>query len=174
MIKFLVAAISLIAFSFPAQARHHHRYHHHYRNIDQTPVIASQHEHQKPLRSPRVRYSRHTHRRIASGFNGAFLSHPAGCPRIAFCGCGAAVEVFGAAKRSLWLAAAWFHFPHTSPAPGMVAVRPHHVFVLRQHIEGSVWLVADFNSGGHQSRLHARSVAGYTIVNPHATRYASM
>ena len=168
MTKFILALIALIAFSFPAQAkyRHHYRHHHHYRTYDANWNLAH--------RASRVRYSRHTHRQVTSGLNGAFLSHPAGCPRIAFCGCGAAVEVFGAAKRSLWLAAAWFHFPHTSPAPGMVAVRPHHVFVLRQHIEGSVWLVADFNSGQHKSRLQARSVAGYTIVNPHAVRYASM
>lgn len=33
------------------------------------------------------------------------LPHPPGCPRRAFCGCGAAVEVFGRPIRSLWLAA---------------------------------------------------------------------
>ena len=161
-------AVATIALTAPAEARHRHHYRHHFHHnvYDANWNLAH--------RASLVRYSRHTHRRVAHGFNEAFLSHPAGCPRIAFCGCGAAVEVFGAAKRSLWLAAAWFHFPHTSPAPGMVAVRPHHVFVLRQHIEGSVWLVADFNSGGHQSRLHARSVAGYTIVNPHGGRYASL
>lgn len=97
------------------------------------------------------------------------LPHPAGCPKRLFCGCGAAVEVFngvGTAYRALWKASAWFKFPHTSPAPGTVAVRRNHVFVLRSHIEGNTWLVADYNSGGHKSRLHERSIAGYTIVNP--------
>ena len=35
----------------------------------------------------------------------AIVAHPAGCPSRAFCGCGAAVRVFGAPIRSLWLAA---------------------------------------------------------------------
>jgi len=167
MTKFILALIALIAFSFPAEAkRHHYRHHHHYHY---TPAANWHFAHKSSV----VRYSRHRHTRVASGFNGAFLPLPAGCPARAFCGCGAAVEVFGTAKRSLWLAAAWFHFPHTSPAPGMVGVRSHHVFVLRQHIEGLVWLIADYNSGGHQSRLHQRSISGYTIVNPHGARYAS-
>lgn len=96
------------------------------------------------------------------------VAHPAGCPRSLFCGCGAAVRVFGAPIRALWLAAAWFKFPRTSPAPGMVAVRRHHVFVLERHLGGNVWLAFDANSGGHLTRVHARSISGYTIVNPHA------
>ena len=95
------------------------------------------------------------------------LPHPAGCPSRAFCGCGAAVRVFGHAVRELWLASAWFRFPRAQPAPGMAAVRRHHVFVLEQHIEGNTWLAYDANSGGHATRLHPRSIAGYVIVNPH-------
>ncbi|MCP1832853.1 hypothetical protein [Bradyrhizobium sp. USDA 4545] len=94
------------------------------------------------------------------------VQHPDGCPRRAFCGCGAAVRVFGAPIRSLWLAAAWFKFPRAAPAPGMVAVRRHHVFVLEQHLGGSTWLAFDANSGGHATRIHARSIAGFAIVNP--------
>lgn len=95
------------------------------------------------------------------------VSHPAGCPARAFCGCGAAVRVFGAPIRSLWLAAEWpRRFPRTTPAPGMVAARPHHVMVLESHISGNVWLVYDANSGHHATRVHARSIAGYTILNP--------
>lgn len=96
-----------------------------------------------------------------------YLPHPAGCPRRAFCGCGAATEVFGAPLRNLWLARAWYKFPRAAPAPQMAAVRPHHVFVLRRHVAGNNWLVADHNSGGRKSRLHVRSIAGFTIVNPH-------
>ncbi|WP_448031562.1 hypothetical protein [Bradyrhizobium liaoningense] len=98
------------------------------------------------------------------------LPHPPGCPRRAFCGCGAAVRVFGSPIRKLWLAASWFAFPRAAPGAGMVAVRRHHVFVLEQHLGGSTWLAYDANSGGHATRLHARSIAGYAIVNPHSMR----
>lgn len=94
------------------------------------------------------------------------VAHPAGCPSRAFCGCGAAVRVFGHSVRELWLAANWFKFPRTSPAPGMVAVRPHHVMVLEADLGGGVWQVYDANSGGHATRVHARRIAGYTIVSP--------
>lgn len=96
------------------------------------------------------------------------VGHPAGCPRRAFCGCGASVEIFGHPIRNLWLAAAWFKFPRAAPAAGMVAVRRHHVFVLRSHISGSTWLVFDANSGGRRTRVHSRSISGLTIVNPRA------
>lgn len=96
------------------------------------------------------------------------VSHPSGCPSTAFCGCGAAVRVFGRPVRELWLAANWYKFPRTSPSPGKVAVRRHHVFVLEAHLSGDVWQVYDANSGGHATRIHARSISGYTIVDPHA------
>jgi len=94
------------------------------------------------------------------------VGHPPGCPSRAFCGCGAAVRVFGAPIRSLWLAANWFKFPRAEPAPGNVAVRRHHVFVLEQHVSGNTWLAYDANSGRRLTRIHARSIAGYVIVNP--------
>ena len=94
------------------------------------------------------------------------VAHPPGCPSRAFCGCGAAVRVFGDPKRDLWLARAWYRFPRSHPAPGMVAVRRHHVFVLESHVGGETWLVYDANSGGRKTRVHHRSIAGYTIVNP--------
>lgn len=99
---------------------------------------------------------------------GAIVSHPAGCPARAFCGCGAAVRIFGKPIRALWLAANWFRFPRASPAPGMAAVRRHHVFVLERHLSGAIWLAYDANSGRHQTRVHPRSIAGYAIVNPHS------
>lgn len=94
------------------------------------------------------------------------VSHPTGCPSRAFCGCGAAMRVFGTPIRSLWLAANWFRFPRAAPSTGMVAVRRHHVFVLEAHLGGDTWQVYDANSGRHLTRIHARSIAGYTIVNP--------
>lgn len=110
--------------------------------------------------SPSVRY--------ATERAATIVAHPEGCPHTAFCGCGAAVRVFGHAVRELWLASNWFKFPRSSPAPGMVAVRSHHVFVLEADLGGGVWQVYDANSGGHATRIHARSIAGYTIVNPRA------
>jgi len=94
------------------------------------------------------------------------LPHPSGCPRRAFCGCGAAVEVFGRPVRSLWLAANWLAFPRTSPAPGMVAARPGHVFVIREVLGDGKVLAYDANSGRRQTRLHVRSLAGFAVVNP--------
>lgn len=91
---------------------------------------------------------------------------PSGCPH-AFCGCGASLHIFGKIIPSLNLAANWLRFPRAAPAPGMVAARYGHVFVLEQHIGGNVWLAHDSNSGRGLTRLHARSIAGYTVVNPH-------
>lgn len=91
---------------------------------------------------------------------------PAGCPH-AFCGCGASLHLFGKIIPALNLAANWLRFPRAEPAPGMVAARRGHVFVLKQHLGGNVWLAFDANSGGQKTRIHARSIAGYTVVNPH-------
>jgi len=90
---------------------------------------------------------------------------PAGCPR-SFCGCGASIRVFGHIVPGLNLAANWLRFPRTSPAPGMVAARRGHVFVLEQHVEGDTWMAYDANSGGRATRIHARSLRGYIVVNP--------
>ncbi|SFI90288.1 hypothetical protein [Bradyrhizobium sp. Gha] len=93
---------------------------------------------------------------------------PAGCPS-AFCGCGASLRVFGRIVPELNLAANWLRFPRTAPAPGMVAARRGHVFVLEQSLGGDMWMAYDANSGGHTTRMHARSLRGYTIVNPRAS-----
>lgn len=114
--------------------------------------------------SPQNRYTPRSQPRQRVG--ATVVAHPAGCPARAFCGCGAAVRVFGSPIRSLWLAANWFKFPRSAPAAGMVAVRRHHVFVLEAHIGGDTWQVYDANSGRRLTRIHARSIAGYTIVNP--------
>jgi hypothetical protein len=92
---------------------------------------------------------------------------PAGCPH-SFCGCGASLRVFGRIVPGLNLASNWLRFPRTAPAPGMVAARRGHVFVLERHVEGDTWMAYDANSGGHATRIHARSLRGYTVVNPRA------
>jgi hypothetical protein len=94
---------------------------------------------------------------------------PDGCPH-AFCGCEASLYLFGAIRADLNLASNWARkFPRTSPAPGMAAVRNHHVMVLMSHVEGNNWLVHDGNSGGGLTREHVLSISGYTIVNPRGT-----
>ena len=76
------------------------------------------------------------------------------------------MRIFGRPVRELWLAANWFKFPRAQPAAGMMAVRRHHVSVLKTHLGGNTWQVYDTNSGGRKTRIHARSIAGYTIVSP--------
>ena len=98
------------------------------------------------------------------------LPHPVGCPRRAFCGCGAALKIFGRPLRELWLAVNWFRFPPAAPAPGMVAVRRHHVFVIEAVIDRYRVIAYDANSGRHQTRRHVRSLAGYSVRNPHGGR----
>src|SRR6185312_1532443 len=97
------------------------------------------------VRSIRVRMHKERHsaiQRVPEGRETAsIVAHPQGCPRRLFCACGAAVRVFGAPIRSLWAAASWFKFPRTSPAPGMVAVRRHHVFVLEADLGNGQWQV---------------------------------
>jgi hypothetical protein len=96
-------------------------------------------------------------------------SRPPGCPR-EFCGCEASRYLFGKIRPKLNLAWNWVRaFPRTAPAPGMAAVRRHHVMVLMQHIEGQDWLVHDGNSGGGRTREHVVSIRGYVIVDPHGS-----
>jgi hypothetical protein len=101
-------------------------------------------------------------------------SRPSGCPN-RFCGCEASLYKFGRIIPELNLAANWRRFPRTAPAPGMAAVRPGHVMILESQVSGNVWNVHDGNSGGHVTREHARSIAGYTIVDPNggSTRFAA-
>ena len=93
---------------------------------------------------------------------------PQGCPH-AFCGCEASLYLFGRIRPELNLAFTWMKkFPRTVAAPGMAAVRRHHVMVLMRHVDGSNWLVHDGNSGGHLTREHVVSINGYVIVDPSA------
>jgi hypothetical protein len=96
------------------------------------------------------------------------VSHPSGCPRTQFCGCGVSVKVFGHPVRELFAAANWRHFPSTTPASGMVAWRWHHVFVIEQVLDANTVLAYDPNSGGHLTRVHPVSLRGFRVVNPYA------
>jgi hypothetical protein len=99
-------------------------------------------------------------------------SRPSGCPN-RFCGCEASLYKFGRIIPELNLAANWRRFPRAAPAPGMAAVRPGHVMILESQVSGNIWTVHDGNSGGHVTREHAVSIAGYTIVNPNGASFAA-
>ena len=147
-----------------AEARHRHRHHHHHRAQPQTQPefdfgFSFFHRTVQPTIS-------HGLRKFADKI--VYLPHPSGCPRTNFCACGASVEIFGHFIRSLWPSRAWFKFPRSEPGFNKVAVRNGHVFVLKRPYKGNIWWVKDFNSGGHKSRFHLRSIAGYRIVNPQA------
>lgn len=115
-----------------------------------------------------TRHSRH--RSIDANGNAVVIGgRPAGCPR-RFCGCEASIYVFGRIKPELNLALNWKRkFPRATPAPGMAAARPGHVFILISHVEADQWVVHDGNSGGGLTRRHVRSIRGYAIVNPHGS-----
>jgi len=115
---------------------------------------------------------RHAYSQVIDVNGNVVGSRPAGCPHN-FCGCEASRYLFGAIRAELNLASNWSRkFPRTSPAPGMAAVRNHHVMVLMSHVGGSEWLVHDGNSGGGLTRNHVRSISGYTIVDPQGSRLA--
>lgn len=102
---------------------------------------------------------------------------PAGCPK-AYCGCGTA-KFLGLSDKRLNLADNWpVIFPRTHARPGAVAARNYkvrgygHVMYLIAHVRGKIWRVRDYNSGHGLSRIHNRSVAGYSFVSPDGGRVA--
>ena len=99
--------------------------------------------------------------------SGEVVAHPDGCPKRQFCGCGVSLKVFGKPIRELFLARNWFKFPKTAAAPGMVAVRKSHVMYIQAIDANGDAVVYDQNSGGHKTRIHSRSLAGFVVVNPH-------
>ncbi len=109
---------------------------------------------------------------VRRGDAGEVVAHPAGCPHVAFCGCGVARYVFGridGAMRPLWLARAWLRFPRATPAAGMVAVHRggHHVLAIVDYLGDGRALAYDPNSGGHLTRRHVVSLRSYVVVDPH-------
>lgn len=136
--------------------------------------VYAQRQHRNRVSVPVPRYAGETYsqdpvqwvaKSIARGVGEVIGGRPNGCPH-RFCGCALAIKIFGTAKRDLWLAANWLRFPRAEAAPGMVAARRGHVFQLQAHVEKRIWRVWDANSGGGRIRIHNRSIAGFTIVNP--------
>ena len=122
-----------------------------------------------PVTAEARHHKNHHHYRPVGDFNRSderVVSHPSGCPHTAFCGCGASVRLFGHPVKSLFAAAAWFRFPRTSPTPGAVAVRPHHVFVIVSVNDDGTVVAYDANSGNHLTRIHTVSLSGYSVRMP--------
>jgi len=134
-----VVVAALLAFSVQAEARPHHTLH-------------------------RVGYFQRS-MTVPAGDERIVGARPSGCPN-AFCGCEASLYKFGRIIPELNLASNWRRFPRAAPSSGMAAVSGRHVMILEQHLAGDIWLVHDGNSGGHLTREHPRSIAGYTIVDP--------
>ncbi len=162
-IVFAILSVALIATTANATPRHHVRKFH--------GIVVCNHLGctDRPLGG--------THAGIApvidANGNSAVVGHrPAGCPH-AFCGCEASLYVFGKIRPPLNVARNWrVMFPRTAAAPGMAAVRTHHVMILMSHVDGNRWLVHDGNSGGGKTREHVMSIRGYAIVDPHGSRSA--
>jgi hypothetical protein len=169
MLKLLVATatVILITLATPVSAKRYTDYC--YRNC-QSSGHHVRHARHHVRHAKRHKVKRHKKRYTPIRDYGSalvrLLPHPPGCPRTAFCGCGTALHVFGKPIRDLWLASNWFRFPPGRPGPGMVAVRQHHVFAILRMLSPGVALAYDPNSGGHQTRIHARSLAGYSVRNP--------
>jgi hypothetical protein len=150
MWKVVVPVALLFTVQVEAHPSHHHYQHHHHR------------------------YLQSTYRQSMAMFGGdvpaeetVVSRRPSGCPH-AFCGCEASLYKFGRIIPQLNLASNWRRFPRAVAAPGMAAVRSGHVMILQRQVAGNVWYVHDGNSGGHVTREHPRSIAGYTIVDPSA------
>jgi hypothetical protein len=137
---FTLALLFLFSVQAEARPRHHHYRQHLYRSMAMVVGNIPDDE------------------RVISG-------RPSGCPH-SFCGCEASLFRFGRIIPELNLASNWRRFPRAAPGTGMAAVRSGHVMILQQHVSGDIWYVHDGNSGGHVTREHPRSIAGYTIVDP--------
>lgn len=117
--------------------------------------------------------ARPRHYRVSYESGHVIGGRPAGCPR-RYCACALSLRIFGRIIADLNLAANWTRkFPRAGPAPDMVAARRGHAFQLISQVQGKVWRVYDANSGRGLTRIHERSIAGYTIVNPHGSRLAA-
>lgn len=115
------------------------------------------------------RYAAHVAR---SHDRGQIVPHPAGCPARLFCGCGAALEIFGRNVRDLWLVSNWYRYPRAEPAPGRAVIfGTHHVAVIRQYYGDGTALLYDANSGGGLTRVHRVRIAGLAVVDPGVRRH---
>jgi hypothetical protein len=168
MKKIIIGIGIVLAMTSIASAKHSP-----HRHIVKTTEVQTQYTNDGriiPSYGPRIRTDYNPHERTAvaalSSGRGELVSHPSGCPKYLFCGCGVSVKIWGVAKREFYKASAYFKFPPASPAAGMVAVRNHHVMYIMSYLGNNNALVYDPNSGGGQTRIHERSLIGYSVRNP--------
>lgn len=130
-----------------------------------------------PRRSAAKQRAGHPRADAAPSEEAQIVEHPAGCPHRSFCGCGTSLFLLGkaVAQGGLAIARNWLGFPEAEPGPGMAAARSGHVFAILRVLSPGKVLAYDPNSGGHQTRVHVRSLAGYKVVNPRGeNRYADL
>lgn len=169
----LAAAIAVLLLATTgSQARPHYK-HHRYQHYDYTTTYSAVGSYQSDEWN-RYRVAYASYERQTQSYQaqiGTVVSHPSGCPGHAFCGCGVCVKLGISAatckRMGLFLASAWGRFQSASAGPGMVAYRNHHVMYIESVDGGGNATVYDPNSGGHATRVHAVSLRGYRIVNPH-------
>lgn len=179
--KYAILAIAAtLIFTSPVQARHirHHRHSYphasHFR-LDAQGCVFDNSGHET-CGGPKIAlYSNPAAISPVENNRGQIVGHPAGCPHIAFCGCGVSVWAFGHSVRSLWPAAAYYRFPRDVAANGNVVIYGrHHVAGIIQSYGDGTALLYDPNSGGHLTRIWRRSIRGATIVNPHGARVVNL
>lgn len=98
---------------------------------------------------------------------------PPGCPARAWCGCWLAQHL-GIKDRSLWLAREWARIGSAAsgPAPGVIAVWPHHVGIVRQ-VTGPGRAVVLSGNDSRAVRERERSLRGVIAWRRVGARYAS-
>jgi hypothetical protein len=103
------------------------------------------------------------------------VSHPEGCPRSQFCGCGVSVRVFGHPVRELFLVHNWYRYPRAAAAAGNVAIlgSQHVAYIIQAYGDGTATLY-DPNSGGGLTRIRRVSLRGWAVVDPHASVHANV
>ncbi len=105
-----------------------------------------------------------THQRASQEVVGG---RPAGCPH-AYCGCAVSLKVFGRIVDGLNLAANWSRFRSADPAPGRVAYRAHHVFLIQEVNSDGTVVAYNPNSGRGLTRIVTVSLRGYRVVDPNS------
>lgn len=107
------------------------------------------------------------------------VDHPAGCPPVAFCGCGTSLYLLGKAVREGGLAIAreWLGFPRAAVSAGMAVVTGggRHVYAIIRDLGGGRVLAYDPNAGRHRTLIHVREIGRRdVVVDPHGSnRYAT-
>jgi len=138
---------------------------------DQHPVYAGQ---QFSAKRHYKHYAKVRHGNIqTTGYGGGYgpTYRPAGAHR-AWCGDGSSIAAFGRMVPGLALASNWSRFPASAPCVGCAAWRHGHVKIITG-VGPSGYTCYDPNSGGGVAHSGPCSIAGYHIVNPHGTAYAS-